>query len=151
MYGHIPQLVDETPSIRVTDLREYIREVARTGREITGTVTLHDRSLDLMIAKEDETIQLILDDSVILLDSEPSHLVPGTVGRWYFVCPQCGRRSGALYLPTPNSQFACRVCHNLAYRRSSDRESTLLRRVAEHCGMDPILLKALADAMRSRQ
>jgi hypothetical protein len=37
--------------------------------------------------------------------------------RWWFSCPQCGRRVRKLYLPRkPESKFACRNCHKLTYR-----------------------------------
>jgi hypothetical protein len=38
--------------------------------------------------------------------------------RWWFSCPQCGRRVRKLYLPRRplHSKFACRNCHKLTYR-----------------------------------
>ena len=38
--------------------------------------------------------------------------------RWWFTCPLCKRRMGILYIAPGETFFACRKCHNLAYRRS---------------------------------
>lgn len=38
--------------------------------------------------------------------------------RWWFVCPKCGRRCYKLYRPRHRRYFACRICHELKYRRS---------------------------------
>jgi hypothetical protein len=38
--------------------------------------------------------------------------------RWWFCCPECGRRVANLYLPAGWIGFACRVCHGLTYRSS---------------------------------
>ena len=42
---------------------------------------------------------------------------PGTFGglRLYLECPQCFRAVTDYYLPSINSEFLCRHCHNLAY------------------------------------
>lgn len=51
----------------------------------------------------------------VWLTSEPMHL--GGV-RYYFACPQCGRRAYKLYLPLVGRSvsFACRKCHDLTYK-----------------------------------
>jgi hypothetical protein len=42
--------------------------------------------------------------------------VPNYGGRRvWFLCPECGRRVGRLYLPERAKLFACRGCHHLAY------------------------------------
>lgn len=40
--------------------------------------------------------------------------------RYWFECPDCGRRAGKLYLPGSPGRFACRKCHNLTYASSQD-------------------------------
>lgn len=35
--------------------------------------------------------------------------------RWWIECPGCGELSGALYIPWHGENFACRVCHRLAF------------------------------------
>ena len=46
--------------------------------------------------------------------------------RTYFACPGCERRSLKLYLPfVPTYGFACRDCHRLAYRSSSQRRRSV--------------------------
>jgi hypothetical protein len=42
--------------------------------------------------------------------------------RWWFICPQTGRRAAKLYLPNGAFAFASRLAHRLAYR--SQRETT---------------------------
>jgi len=50
------------------------------------------------------------------------HTTPvlGVAVRWWFSCPQCGRRCGTLYLPPGAQRFACRRCHNLTYASCQD-------------------------------
>ena len=46
--------------------------------------------------------------------------------RWWFACPlqlnakTCNHRVGKLYLPSGESQFGCRQCHDLTYRSSQE-------------------------------
>jgi len=40
--------------------------------------------------------------------------------RYWFNCPQCGRRSGKLYLANDNWRFKCRICNNLTYETCND-------------------------------
>lgn len=46
------------------------------------------------------------------LESTPANL--GGL-RWWWLCPDCGRRSGKLYLPPRSDVLACRLCHSLSY------------------------------------
>jgi hypothetical protein len=39
---------------------------------------------------------------------------------WWFICPDCKRRTAFLYLPPRASHFACRLCHHLTYRSSQE-------------------------------
>lgn len=44
---------------------------------------------------------------------------PGFGGqRKWFACPECGRRTRSLLLPSFAQIFACRLCHKLTYRSS---------------------------------
>lgn len=47
--------------------------------------------------------------------------------RWWFSCPRCGRRCGVLYLPPGLTRWACRTCHDLAYRTSQEHNKVLER------------------------
>jgi hypothetical protein len=52
-------------------------------------------------------------DSRIRLITSPCNL-RGV--RYWFVCPDCGRRVGGLYLAPGERYFRCRKCNNLTYR-----------------------------------
>ncbi len=43
--------------------------------------------------------------------------------RWWFLCPDCGRRCRILYLPSNQVYFSCRVCHNLSYESQQEGKS----------------------------
>ncbi|MEW5924344.1 MAG: hypothetical protein AB1746_10185 [Candidatus Zixiibacteriota bacterium] len=43
--------------------------------------------------------------------------------RWWFLCPDCGRRCRVLYLPSNQVYFSCRVCHNLTYESQQEGKS----------------------------
>lgn len=54
--------------------------------------------------------------------SRPFHLVglestPANLGgsRYWWLCPDCGRRCLKLYMPPGSFLFACRLCHSLSY------------------------------------
>jgi hypothetical protein len=51
---------------------------------------------------------------VQVLDLEPTPANLGGV-RWWWLCPNCGRRCGKLYLPPRRHLFKCRVCYQLSY------------------------------------
>lgn len=51
-------------------------------------------------------------DSQIQLVTSPCNL--GGV-RYWFECPECGKRVGGLYLVLGRTHFQCRLCNNLAY------------------------------------
>ena len=52
-------------------------------------------------------------DSRIRLITTPCNL--GGV-RYWFECPECGKRVGGLYLVLGRTHFRCRLCNNLTYR-----------------------------------
>ena len=58
----------------------------------------------------------------ILIDKTPVHL--GGFRSW-FLCPDCNKRIGSLYLV---KQFRCRHCHDLRYR--SQRETPRFRAIS---------------------
>lgn len=66
--------------------------------------------------------------------------------RWWIVCPRCGRRCDKLYLPPGARRFACRVCHDLAYRSSQEHNKTLDR----YKGASPDDLRAMMDGGDTR-
>ncbi len=53
--------------------------------------------------------------------------------RWWFVCPECHRRIGILYLV--GTDLGCRLCHDLTYR--SCRESHMYDALWKKLGIDP--------------
>ena len=42
--------------------------------------------------------------------------------RWWFECPGCRRRCSKLYLAPQGTSFACRICHHLWYRSTSNQD-----------------------------
>ncbi|MFH2035897.1 MAG: hypothetical protein ABIJ45_05785 [Candidatus Zixiibacteriota bacterium] len=40
--------------------------------------------------------------------------------RYWFLCPNCGRKCRILYLPPKSNYFACRKCYNLTYRSQQE-------------------------------
>jgi hypothetical protein len=52
--------------------------------------------------------------------------LPWDAVRYWFTCPNCGRRVRDLYVPPSSHYFACRHCHDLTYR-SSQRENIYSR------------------------
>lgn len=47
-------------------------------------------------------------------------LTPWGARRYWFTCPDCGRRSGALYLAPGRRRFSCRLCCKLTYTSSQE-------------------------------
>jgi len=45
--------------------------------------------------------------------------------RWWFRCPDCGRRCRVLYLPSDEIYFSCRICHNLTYESQQEGKGKL--------------------------
>lgn len=81
----------------------------------------------------------------------PLQTTPAHFGgrRWWFSCPmveegrRCNRRSANLYLPPGGGWFACRDCHDLAYRSGQqayrfDRLLKQVLRVYRRTGMVPV-------------
>ena len=68
------------------------------------------------------TVDLGLDTHWLFLTHTPCHL--GGQRRW-FVCPNCNKRSGILYLR--NRCFGCRTCQKISYQsQSGDAEDRLV-------------------------
>ena len=70
-----------------------------------------------------------------LLPTQPTY---GGV-RWWFLCPQCGRRCGVLYLERAATLlWACRLCRGLVYRSQLEgqtgRRVRKLRKVLARAG-----------------
>ncbi|MFH1682146.1 MAG: hypothetical protein ABIH26_16080 [Candidatus Eisenbacteria bacterium] len=63
------------------------------------------------------------------LGLRPKRTTFGKVGCWV-VCPRCGRRRAALYLPPSGGRFACRSCWGLTYRsrQTWDKRVSAFRR-----------------------
>lgn len=40
--------------------------------------------------------------------------------RWWFMCPDCDRRAGKLFLPPRRLHFRCRACHDLSYESAQN-------------------------------
>lgn len=56
----------------------------------------------------------------------------GTVGglRWWFACPDCGRRCAMLYRPPSRGLYACRRCARVSYRSQREGDADRLYRRA---------------------
>ena len=113
--------VEDTPRISIQPFRQHAEWVRETGETVEGRLPFLGEDHALVMTKQDDVIELAIDDVSIVLKPEESHLVPGTIGHWYFVCPECGRRCKDLYRPELEDEFACRLCHDLTYRSSQDQ------------------------------
>ncbi len=54
--------------------------------------------------------------------------------RYWFICPQCGKRIGTLYRKPITTMYACRQCQNLTYaltQYSGTGDEKYLRRLNE--------------------
>ncbi len=49
--------------------------------------------------------------------------------RWWFTCPNCGRRAVKLYIPPGAKLFQCRLCYRLTYQ--SQRECPMYRAISQ--------------------
>ncbi len=65
--------------------------------------------------------------------------------RYWLTCPACGRRVGKVYLPQGDHVFACRLCHDLAYRSNQEQHEFdgLYRLLARQVGLDFAGVKAI--------
>ena len=76
-------------------------------------------------------------------------LTQGPVGfgciRYYFLCPNCGRRYSKLYLPPGATRFACRKCYDLTYTscQESHKFDGLFRDIGNDVGMSPEEVKRI--------
>ena len=79
----------------------------------------------VLVASEmmvDEPHVVLLLSHVYGNDTDNRQIVPLTTTacnfggeRYWFQCPRCRRRVGALYIPPRKTEFACRHCNNLTY------------------------------------
>lgn len=53
--------------------------------------------------------------------------------RYWFECPQCTRRTAALYLPPLNLQFGCRDCYSLTYESRRKKRNALYIAINAMC------------------
>jgi hypothetical protein len=73
--------------------------------------TVYILSFDAWAEADQMRLYLLQTRQTIRLESMPLHFGGW---RWWFCCPQCGRRCGKLHLL--DGAFACRLCHDLAYQ-----------------------------------
>ena len=59
--------------------------------------------------------------------------------RWWFLCPECGRRVGKLYATEARREFACRVCWDLVYECQHRKHplSVMMRRAKKWMAASP--------------
>ena len=115
--GPTRRLVEETISVSVRDLK------------VPEGVTLTNLSRPL----RDDDLDSDWGLTELEIEWEPIRFFNkrggGTKGfRSWFLCPTCGHRRLRLYWP-PRGPWACRECHNLAYRSQNlDKRGRILRR-----------------------
>ena len=65
--------------------------------------------------------------------------------RYWLTCPACGRRVGKVYLPPAADRFACRRCHNLAYRSNQEQHEFdgLYRLMGQQMNLAPQAIKEI--------
>ena len=77
-------------------------------------------------------------DHVVSTTSTPCHY--GGSRPW-FLCPNCGRRAGKLYLPLGGRHFLCRRCYDLGYESQWEepwwRAKRRARKLWQRLGGDP--------------
>jgi hypothetical protein len=61
--------------------------------------------------------------------------------RWYFVCPDCDRGCGKLFVPPGEQRWACRRCHGLRYESQRHECDWFYRPLAATTGVKKRLLK----------
>lgn len=97
------------------------------GEAISFEVNMRDDSdlwLRLAYKTAEETVDL-----VVKLETTSPYF--GGV-RYWFICENCQRRSGKLYLPTGENHFRCRLCHRLVYEAQREsRGSRMLRKAGK--------------------
>lgn len=72
--------------------------------------------------------------------------------RWWWICPQCGARRKALYLPAWfGAAAACRVCHGLSYRLAQTNRRTAKRgsKLERELGLPGIYWGRLDSTLRT--
>jgi len=55
--------------------------------------------------------------------------------RWWFLCPGCGLRMGALHLPPAKTLFRCRHCYKLRYQSQERDIDFLLKPIMANAGV----------------
>lgn len=86
----------------------------------------------------------------IFLDTTPCYFGKR---RWWFNCPNCGRRCRVLYLPDWATHFACRICHDLTYESRQEGHSrwmALFRAMNEGFKLEDKLRRARSPRSRGR-
>lgn len=141
--------VEDTPGIRAHDFQQYARMVAITGHGLEGELRFLDETLPLSLSRHNGIVEVKIDSTAVVLDGQESHLVPGVVGQWYFICPKCERRCKYLYRPTLDDDFACRECHDLTYQSilEQHKNRALFKAVGAEMGMDWKTVREMCDWM----
>ncbi len=90
----------------------------RAGYEVVlvgGTPTVE---LETQISREQDSGKENLTQRIQL------HATRQNIGglRWWFSCPDCGRRVDKLYLPAEKRYFGCRHCYDLTYQSVQEHD-----------------------------
>lgn len=87
---------------------------------------------------------------VVGLDNTPCHYGGK---RWWFRCPECGRRCRVLYIPPNEGVFSCRKCHNLTYESQQEGKSrfrVLLENMMNYRKWEEQLWRTRSERKRAR-
>ena len=135
-------LIEDCPSLSITNFKASLKVLGGGSSGVDGQIELNHCSqpvpVDYWLEKVEDELSL-----TISLTGEPQRfeLVPlgltfGT--RFYLVC-DCGRRVNKLYLPSDQTNFKCRHCHNLAYELTRiNKHSSFGKLLYQSCRLDKL-------------
>lgn len=156
------ETAEESKRLYIGAYLVYLREIERGNWQEATVAPSWTRggrasgNVRLILSGGPESIGAWLDYTLTPYQGQPqkyhyqvgleSTLTPWGSRRYWWTCPNCSRRCGALYMPPSAGRFACRACHDLTYQKcqESHQYDALYRQLAEQVpGVTPAYLKAL--------